>query len=334
MSLLLALLGGGINASLTVTEADDTLTANASVLVTGTLSATEANDTLTAVTTVLVTATLSVTEADDTLAATATVPIGASLAALEADNALATASVVFVVGGLALTSADSTLLSDGSVNAVIADLAITEDDDALVSDASVTGDVSTEVGGPIVGGTFSRGRWRDLKAQRRPTTIAEDEKAAKKKVKALKRAQKRAEPRPRPEPLPPDRTAGAKSAQALADRLGTPKPPKKVGPPKPATIRMVAECARSMLTGNDAHFTIGCRAETAKFKLRGLNAFLDLVVEWPDVPPLLDSTPIFSAQEPSRRSRCPKGRRSCNRDNCIACRREFGRRRLSTLEDS
>jgi len=95
MSLLLARLGAaGITANLSVTEANDTLTAAATVLVQASAAITEANDTLSATATVLVQANASITEANDSIASTAAVLVQASAAIVEDDDAIsATASI-------------------------------------------------------------------------------------------------------------------------------------------------------------------------------------------------------------------------------------------------
>jgi hypothetical protein len=128
--------GGVITANLSVTEADDTLSAAATLAIATNLTATEADDTLASSAALAIAAALSVTEASDTLAATAAVLVSTSLAVTEAADTLSSTASVLVSPSLAVTEAADTL-SSGSVALVSAALAITEADDSLSSLAAV-----------------------------------------------------------------------------------------------------------------------------------------------------------------------------------------------------
>jgi hypothetical protein len=110
--------GGDINASLNITEADDTLSAAGTLPVTATLSATEANDTLSSAGTVAVSGSLGATEAADSIASTASVGIAATLALTEASDTLTADGTVADAGGrtadLNVTEANDTLAATGS----------------------------------------------------------------------------------------------------------------------------------------------------------------------------------------------------------------------------
>ena len=116
----------GINANLSVTEADDTLSAAATLAIAASLTVTEGNDSLTAAATLAIAASASLVEANDTLVATAALAI---------------------VAASALTEAPDTLLADGINGAQnTADLAVTEANDTLSASATL-GDVPVTGGG-------------------------------------------------------------------------------------------------------------------------------------------------------------------------------------------
>lgn len=100
------------------------------------LSITEANDTLAATATVLVSPSLAVTEANDTIAATATVSVSAALAATEANDSLSASVAILVQASLAISEAADTLTATCNtlgVSAINAILFATEDDDRILA---------------------------------------------------------------------------------------------------------------------------------------------------------------------------------------------------------
>jgi Concanavalin A-like lectin/glucanases superfamily len=129
--------------TLSTTEANDTLSSTVNVSVVGTLSVTEANDTLSSTTNVSVVGTLSVTEDNDTLSSTATIgsSVAGSLAVTEANDTLSSSVNVSVVGTLAVTEANDVLNSTVNVS-VVGTLSVTEDNDVLSSNATIGSSVS------------------------------------------------------------------------------------------------------------------------------------------------------------------------------------------------
>ena len=103
--------------ALSLTEANDTLSATGTVevvaTITGALNVTEANDTVSAAGTTTVSGALGVTEANDTLAALATITIGGALNVTESNDTLSSAGTVsdysVVTGTLNVTEADDTI---------------------------------------------------------------------------------------------------------------------------------------------------------------------------------------------------------------------------------
>lgn len=132
-----------IAAALAVTEADDTLSAAATLAIVADLAVTEANDTLTADASLAILADFALTEAADTLSADATLAIAAALGATEADDTLSAAATLAIVADLAVTEDADTLASAAALG-ILADLSIIEADDTL----SATADGGTG-GGPI-----------------------------------------------------------------------------------------------------------------------------------------------------------------------------------------
>jgi hypothetical protein len=112
MSLLL-LFGGAaapVNATASITEADDTLSGSATALIKGTLSASLADSTLSTTGALLIKGTLSATLAAVTLASTAALAIKANAAIVGADDTL--------------TATGTTGANTGRVNAVLANATV------------------------------------------------------------------------------------------------------------------------------------------------------------------------------------------------------------------
>lgn len=138
MSLLLLFHGtlpaGPIDASLSVTETNDTLAASATVEIIANVAATETNDVASASGTVDIVASAAITEANDTLSSSATLAIAGSAGATEGDDVPSVSGTVDLVGSFTATeendsfSASSNLIVDSS-------LAVTEEDDTLSASA-------------------------------------------------------------------------------------------------------------------------------------------------------------------------------------------------------
>lgn len=137
----------GINVSLSVTDAADTLAATAGVAVGVALSATDAADTLSATAALPVSVSLSVTDAADTLSASAALPIAVGLSVTDASDTLSGTAGVLVVAGLSVTDDPDTL----DATAVVGDapievtLNVTDAADTLSATAALTVGVSLAV---------------------------------------------------------------------------------------------------------------------------------------------------------------------------------------------
>lgn len=103
----------GITGTLSKTEANDTASAGAGVLVQGALSKTEANDTLSAAGAVgsYIYGSLNATEANDTISAAGTMLVEGTLAKTDAVDTLSAAIQLEVLAALAATEANDTLTS-------------------------------------------------------------------------------------------------------------------------------------------------------------------------------------------------------------------------------
>jgi hypothetical protein len=104
-----------VTATLTRTEAPDTIVATAGAPVTGNLSRVEAADTIVASASSGIGAALVLTEAPNTLTATASSPATGALAATEAGDTVTAAATSPVTGSLTRTEAQDTVASDASV---------------------------------------------------------------------------------------------------------------------------------------------------------------------------------------------------------------------------
>lgn len=136
---------GAINGTLSVTEANDALSAIGAVALKATASITEATDTLSSAATLLVKGTGSVSEAGDTLSSAAALLIKGVLSATEAWDTLSAASILPITGTLSAAEADDTLSAQGAGQPVTTgSLDVTEADDSLSAAAAlaVTGTVS------------------------------------------------------------------------------------------------------------------------------------------------------------------------------------------------
>jgi hypothetical protein len=139
---------GPISGSASITEADDTLAATATLALSATASISEAGDALSSAAALAIVATSSQTEADDTVASTAVVAINATLAATEAADTLASASALAIAANANIAEADDATAAAATL-LVSAVLAPTEDDDALAA---------TATGPPAVSGGSGRRR--------------------------------------------------------------------------------------------------------------------------------------------------------------------------------
>lgn len=109
--------------------------------ITATLTVTEAPDTLASAAHAAIAATSAVSEQPDTLAAAAGVGIQAASTVTEAPDRLTSASAATIAAGLTVTEADDTLtahLQTQPLGAITATLAVTEAADTLVAHARVT----------------------------------------------------------------------------------------------------------------------------------------------------------------------------------------------------
>ena len=123
-----------VNATLAVTEQDDTLSASATIDIQASLAATEASDVASALGKVDIAGSAAVTEANDTVAATTTLDIAASLAVTEADDVPSASGAVDIVGSVAASEANDTLLADATIG-IVASVIVTEGDDTLDASA-------------------------------------------------------------------------------------------------------------------------------------------------------------------------------------------------------
>lgn len=130
---------GGISGTASITEAGDTVSATATVLIAGVAAITEADDTASGAAGVLIAGVLASTEADDTLASTSTLAIAAVLAATEADDSLAATGTLAIVGTLSATEADDTLAATGVGSSLnTGALSATEADDTVAAAATLS----------------------------------------------------------------------------------------------------------------------------------------------------------------------------------------------------
>lgn len=103
----------GISATLSVTEANDTVAGTATNAIVGSLSKTEASDTVSGTATNAIVAVLSVTEGNDTLSATGGSPeLSATLSVTEADDTVSGTATNAIVAILSSTEAGDTLSSE------------------------------------------------------------------------------------------------------------------------------------------------------------------------------------------------------------------------------
>lgn len=148
--------GGGVTGTLSATEANDTISAAATLALAASLAKTDAGDTVTSAAAVGVTATSSTTDAGDTSTASATVGVTATSSTTDAgDTLVATGTLVSgVVATLAVTEAGDAVTATATL-ALSALLAQTDAGDsvsatATVSGGAVTGSLAvTEVGDSV-----------------------------------------------------------------------------------------------------------------------------------------------------------------------------------------
>lgn len=137
MSLLLLFhgsLAGPVNADLAVTEADDTLSASATIGIIANVATTETDDVASASGTVEIVVSAAITEANDTLSSSATLALAATLAIVERGDIPSVSGTVDIVGSFAATEEDDSL--SVSANLIVsAFLAVTERDDTLSASA-------------------------------------------------------------------------------------------------------------------------------------------------------------------------------------------------------
>lgn len=146
----------GSTGTLTVTTANDTISASGTTTVTGTLAKTAANDTIAAAGTTTVIGTLAVTTAADTLAASGTTTVIGTLAVTAANDTLAASGSVGndVTGTLAVTTAPDTLVAAGTTT-VVGTLAVTTANDTLAAVGTGPAVATVDGGGNFSGGSFS-----------------------------------------------------------------------------------------------------------------------------------------------------------------------------------
>lgn len=127
---------GAITADLSATEADDTLSGAAIVIVGASSDISEAADTLSGATAVIVGAAAAVTEAPDTLAGVAGVAVSLAAAVTEAADTLTGATAVLVQAAASLTEGNDSLGAAASVT-VVASASISEAADSLSAATAV-----------------------------------------------------------------------------------------------------------------------------------------------------------------------------------------------------
>jgi hypothetical protein len=122
--------------SLSVTEANDTLSATATLLIKGAASPAEAGDTLSSAAALLIKGTFAASEASDTPASTGVLPITGTLSVTEAGDTLSAqgAGQPLTTGSFDVTEADDGLSGTGAL-AIMATLSAAEGDDTLAATA-------------------------------------------------------------------------------------------------------------------------------------------------------------------------------------------------------
>jgi hypothetical protein len=103
----------------------------------GSLAVIEADDTLSATATVALTGTASLTEASDTLAATGALAIVGTEAGQEEPDTVIAAGALEISATLAITEDDDTLVSTLAYSPLNGVLNVTEDDDTLFADSTI-----------------------------------------------------------------------------------------------------------------------------------------------------------------------------------------------------
>lgn len=126
-----------INGSLTITEADDAVSATGDPIVSGTLEATEADDIYSIAASVPISGDLGSTEEADSITASGTLPLAAALSVTEADDTLSSIiSSGEARGTLSMTEEDDAASAAGVV-LMNGELNITEVGDSIASEGAV-----------------------------------------------------------------------------------------------------------------------------------------------------------------------------------------------------
>lgn len=128
-----------ITGTASITEADDTIVATATVRVAGSAAVTEEDDTVAATGTVgsaPITGTASITEADDTVAATATVRVAGTASITEGNDTVSAQAAVRVAGTASITEGNDTVAATAAVR-VAGSASVTEADDTITATAAV-----------------------------------------------------------------------------------------------------------------------------------------------------------------------------------------------------
>jgi hypothetical protein len=135
--------GGGISGSLSVTQADNTLSSTGVLSLNAALNATQAGDTLSAAGSVGINGAFNAAQTDNTLSATGSGANNGALSATQADNAITSAGVLSINAVLSVVQSDHTVTSAGvlSLNAVLS--------------ATQAGDTLSATGSSVNGGALS-----------------------------------------------------------------------------------------------------------------------------------------------------------------------------------
>jgi hypothetical protein len=123
-----------VNATLAVTEQNDTLSSSATLDIQASLAATEASDIASTAGTVDIVGSTSASEANDTLAGTATLDIQATVSVTEANDIPSATGTADIAGSLSGTEANDTVAADATLGITAAAIS-TEDDDTLAASA-------------------------------------------------------------------------------------------------------------------------------------------------------------------------------------------------------
>jgi hypothetical protein len=141
---LLDPVGPSITATLSLTEAADTVTASATVATHAALSATEASDSRTITAAVGIAASAALTEASDSITSSAAARIAASLTKSQAAHTISATGTIATHGALTCTEAADTIAASGTV-AIVGSLTRIEAADTVSASGYVRSPITATV---------------------------------------------------------------------------------------------------------------------------------------------------------------------------------------------